>query len=108
MYLPLFASSVCYALLCVHSSFAIILKRKLIALLLLSCRRIVTILFFTVPWVRLQYVIVVFPDHTHFLVYTSVLQYQETQAVSEGVHCARIEDASSWYVNKAIHDFRPE
>ena len=63
----------CYALLCVHSSFAIILKRKrkLVALLLLSYRCIVTIkglwLFLTVPWVGLQYVIVVFPDHTHLL-----------------------------------------
>ena len=61
----------CYALLCVHSSFAIILKRKrkLVALLLLSYSCIVTInvlwLFLTVPWVGLQYVIVVFPDHTH-------------------------------------------
>ena len=56
----------CYALLCVHSSFAIILKRKrkLVALLLLSYRCIVTInvlwLFLMVPWVGLQNVIVVF------------------------------------------------
>ena len=63
----------CYALLCVHSSFAIILrrKRKLVALLFLFYRCIVTInvlwLFFTVPWVGLQCVIVVFPDHTHLL-----------------------------------------
>ena len=61
----------CYALLCVHSSFAIILKRKrkLFALLLLSYRCIVYVnvlwLFLTVPWVGLQCVIVVFPDHTH-------------------------------------------
>ena len=63
----------CYALLCVHSSFAIILKRKrkLVALLLLSYRSIVSInvlwLFLMVPWFGLQYVIVVFPDHTHLL-----------------------------------------
>ena len=63
----------CYALLCVHSSFAIILKRKrkLVGLLLLSYRCIVTInvlwLFLTVPLVGLQCVIVVFPDHTHLL-----------------------------------------
>ena len=63
----------CYALLCVHSSFAIILKRKrkLVALLLLSYSCIVTInvlwLFLTVPWVGLQYVIMVFPDLTHLL-----------------------------------------
>ena len=56
---------------CVHSSFAIILKskRKLVALLLLSYRCIVTInvlwLLLTVPWVGLQYLIVVFPGHTH-------------------------------------------
>ena len=50
----------CYALLCVHFSFAIILKwkSKLVAALLLSYRCIVTInvlwLFLTVPWVGLQ------------------------------------------------------
>ena len=61
----------CYALLCVHSSFAFILKRKgqLVALLLLSYRCIVTInviwLILKVTWVGLQFVIVVFPDHTH-------------------------------------------
>ena len=58
---------------CVHSSFAIILKRKrmLVALLLLSYRCIVSInvlwLFLVVPWVGRQCVIVVFPDHTHLL-----------------------------------------
>ena len=63
----------CYTLFCVHFSFAIILKRKrkLVALLLLSCRFIVTInimwLFLTVPLVDLQYVIAVFPDHIHLL-----------------------------------------
>ena len=63
----------CHALLCVHSSFAIILKRKrkLHVLLLLSYRYIGTInvlcLFLTMPWVGLQCVIEVFPDHTHFL-----------------------------------------
>ena len=75
MYFPLFVgvlclSLFCYALLCVHFSFAIILKRKrkLVALLLLSYRCIVTInvlwLFLTVPWVGLQHVFVVFPDYT--------------------------------------------
>ena len=53
--------------------FAIILKRnrKLVALILLSYRFILTLnvlwLFLTVPWVGLQCVIVVFPDHTHLL-----------------------------------------
>ena len=64
-------SLLCYASLCVHFSFAIILKgkRKLVALLLLSYRFSVTIyvmwLFLTVPLVCLQCVVVIFPDHTH-------------------------------------------
>ena len=77
MYFPLSVgvlclSLFCYALHCVHSSFAIILKRKrkLVVLLFLSYICVVTInfllLFLTVPWVGLQCVIVVFPDHTHF------------------------------------------
>ena len=63
----------CYALLCVHYSFAIILKRerKLVALLLLSYKCIVTInvlwLFLTVSWVVLHRMVVGFPDHTHCL-----------------------------------------
>ena len=57
----------CCALLCVHSSFAIILigKRKLVALLLCLPDMIFVLLFFTVPRVCLQFVFVVFPDHTH-------------------------------------------
>ena len=76
----------CYALLCVHSSFAIILKkkRKLVALLLLSYRCIVTInvlwLFLTVPWVGLQYVIAVFSDHTHFLFLFACCRHQQQNA----------------------------
>ena len=54
------------------SSFAIILtrKRELVALLLLSFECLVTVNvlypFSAVPWVGLQFVIVVLPDHTHF------------------------------------------
>ena len=75
-YFPLFVGVLClfcYALLCVHSSFAFILKRKrkLVALLLLSCRTIVTVnvlwVFLRAPWVGLQCVIVLVPDHTHLL-----------------------------------------
>ena len=59
----------CCALLYAHSSFSIILmgKKKLVALLSLSswCLMIVVWLFQAVPWVYLQFVIVVFPDHTH-------------------------------------------
>ena len=56
-------------LLCVHSSIAIILmgKRELVALLDLSswCLVVVEWLFLAVPRGCLQFVIVVFPDHTH-------------------------------------------
>ena len=61
----------CCALLYVHSSFAIILlgKRELVALLSLSswCLVIVGWLFLAVPWLCMQFVIVVFPDHAHLL-----------------------------------------
>ena len=68
-------SMYCCTLLYVHSSIAIILmgKRELIALLNLSswCLVMVERLFLTVPRGCLQFVIVVFPDHTHllFLIY---------------------------------------
>ena len=79
MYVPLFVgvlclSLFCHVLLCVHSSLANIIKRKrkLVDLLLLSYRCIDTMivwrLFLTVPWVGLQCVFVVFPDHTHLLI----------------------------------------
>ena len=44
-------------------------KRELVSLLSLSswCLKIVVWLFLAVPWVCLQFVIVVFPDHTHLL-----------------------------------------
>ena len=60
-------------IVCVLSSFAIISmgKRELVALLCLFslCLVIVVVqwLFLTVPWVGLQCVILVFPDHTHLL-----------------------------------------
>ena len=61
-------SMFCCTLLYVHSSLAIILmgKRELIALLNLSswCLVMVERLFLAVPWGCLQFVIVVFPDHT--------------------------------------------
>ena len=62
-------SMFCCTLLYVHSSIAIILmgKRELIALLNLSswCLVMVERLFLAVPRGCLQFVIVVFPDHTH-------------------------------------------
>ena len=67
----------CCRLLYVHSSIAIILmgKRELIALLNLSswCLVMVERLFLAVPRGSLQFVIVVFPDHTHLLFFTYVL-----------------------------------
>ena len=64
-------SMFCCTLLYVHSSIAIILigKRELIALLNLSswCLVVVGRLFLAVPRGSLQFVIVVFPDHTHLL-----------------------------------------
>ena len=67
-------SMFCCTLLYVHSSIAIILmgKRELIALLNLSswCLVMVERLFLAVPRGCLQFVIVVFPDHTHLLFFS--------------------------------------
>ena len=63
-------SMFCCTLLNVHSSNAIILmgKRELIAFLKSSwCLVMVERLFLAVPRGCLQFVIVVFPDHTHLL-----------------------------------------
>ena len=70
-------SMYCCTLLCVHSSIAIILmgKRELIALLNLSswCLVVVGRLFLAVPRGCLQFVIVVFSDHTHLLFFKNGL-----------------------------------
>ena len=69
-----------YSLLCVLSSFAIILtrKRNLVALLLLSFGCLVTVnflwLFLTVSWVGLQPMIMVIPDHTHFFIVCNFIE----------------------------------
>ena len=61
----------CCTLLYVHSSIPIILmgKKELVALLNLStwCHVMVEWLFFAVPWGCLRFVIVAFPDHTHYI-----------------------------------------
>ena len=71
-------SMFCCALLYVHSSIAIILmgKRELVALLNLSswCLVMVERLFLAVPRGCLQFVIVVFPDHTHLSPYLTGLR----------------------------------
>ena len=65
-------STFCCTLLYVHSSIAIILigKRELVALLNVSswCLMMVKRLFLAVPWGCLWFVIVVFPDHTHYFI----------------------------------------
>ena len=64
-------SMFCFTLTYVHSSIAIILmkKREQVALLNLSswCLAMVERLFLTVPRGCLQFLIVVFPGHTHLL-----------------------------------------
>ena len=62
----------CCTVLYAPSSFAIISmsgKRELVVLLSLSswCLVMVVWLFLVVTWDSLQFVIVVFPDHTHLL-----------------------------------------
>ena len=63
--------NICFTLLYVHLSFIIILveKRELFALhgLFSWCLVMVVWLFLAVPWFCLQFVIAVFPDHTHLL-----------------------------------------
>ena len=64
-------SRFCCALFYVHYSFSITLigKREMVDLLSLSswCLLSVMWLFLGAQWVCLQFVIVVFPDHTHLL-----------------------------------------
>ena len=76
----------CCTLLYVHSSIAIILmgKRELIALLNLSswCLVMVERLFLAVPRGSLQFVIVVFPDHTHLLFFTCFYKKRSFQIMS--------------------------
>ena len=78
-------SMFCCTLLYVHSSIAIILmgKRELIALLNLSswCLVMVEHLFLAVPRGCLQFVIVVFPDHTHLLFLTYVVGAQKNSLI---------------------------
>ena len=88
-------SMFCCTLLYVHFSFAIILmgKRELIALLNLSswCLVMVERLFLTVPRGCLQFVIVVFPDHTHLLFLIKFVRYFRhlgSLCFPKGTNCA--------------------
>ena len=66
-------SMFCCTLFYVHSSIAIILmgKRELVALLNLSSWYLVMVerLFLAESWGCLRFVIVVFPDHTHYILW---------------------------------------
>ena len=69
-------SMFCCTLFYVRSSIAIILmgKRELVPLLNLSswCLVMVQRLFLAVPWGCLRFVIVLFPDHTHYFPYITL------------------------------------
>ena len=88
-------SMFCCTLLCVHSSIAFILtgKRELIAFLNLSswCLVMVERLFLAVPRGCLQFVIVLFPDHTHLLFLVSF--------VPVCVHSDRLSIGLEQYLN---------
>ena len=75
----------CYTLVYVPSSFAIILmgKSESVALLNLSswCLMIAVWLFLALPLVCLQFVIVIFPEHTH-------LPFEPPHEISNNVVCA--------------------
>ena len=80
-------SMFCCALLYVHFSIAIIMmgKRELIALLNLSswCLMVVEWLFLAVPRGCLQFVIVVFPDHTHLLFFKTNHRLMQVKSIAE-------------------------
>ena len=70
------AGSMCYSMPCRSLGLSVLMgKRKLIALLNLSswCLVMVEQLFLAVPRGCLQFVIVVFPDHTHLLFLVGIL-----------------------------------
>ena len=107
LHYAVFCSMFCCTLLYVHSSIAIILmgKRELIALLILSfwCLVMVERLFLAVPRGCLQFVIVVFPDHTHLLFFIFKLAFGIRQSSHFGViHCTPYTPLQ-YSVNMMIH-----
>ena len=74
-----FCCFVCFLLLYVYLSIAIILmeKRELVAVCNVSpwCLVMVGWLFLAVSWGCLQFVIVAFPDHTHLLLLFLLLSF---------------------------------
>ena len=69
----------CYSILCVLPSFAEE-KAGYLTVFLMSCAVSVLCLFFTLLWIGMQCVIVVFPDHTHFF----FKSYVPAQTVCKG------------------------
>ena len=92
-------SMFCCTLLYVHFSIAIILmgKRELIALLNLSswCLVMVERLFLTVPRGCLQFVIVVFPDHTHLLFFIPHIKYLKAKCL-KALNLLKVPSHTSW------------
>ena len=92
-------SMFCCTLLYVHFSIAIILmgKRELIALLNLSswCLVMVERLFLTVPRGGLQFVIVVFPDHTHLLFFINCFGLKSRKNWGSLCHYVTFHDVMS-------------
>ena len=89
----------CCTLLYVHSSIAIILmgKRELVALLNLSSWYLVMVerLFLTVPQGCLRFVIMVFPDHNHFLfLYCSSMLIVDSKKVNTVPECSLLFEMS--------------
>ena len=91
-------SMYCCTLLYVHSSIAIILmgKKELIALLNLSswCLVMVERLFLAVPRGCLQFVIVVFPDHTHLLFF---IAYHRTLVTGTGAQGSVLTSSGKYW-----------
>ena len=102
-------SMFCCTLLYVHSSIAIKLmgKRELIALLNLSswCLVMVERLFLAVPRGCLQFVIVVFPDHTHLLFLNDYALLLDATIL---VWKSKINDAKYHQINFLSFTFKPE
>ena len=88
-------------------------KRGLVALLSLSswCLVIVVWLFLTVPWVCLQFVIVVFPDHTYYFFMKNSIGLKRAKQVCLAISvvttphffCNFILGCCRYWVPKATH-----
>ena len=89
----------CCTLLYVHSSIAIILmgKRELVALHNLSscCLVMVERLFLAVPWGCLRFVILVFPDHTHYFCILCIVRPANRDWACQTERCHTLSNKTS-------------